>query len=112
MIRAAVLTINLAPLLKSSNSVAIITEVSGSTYLGEVSLFTSLSGGSSLTKTLPPFGVMRMTVPVNAQTITNVSSTTATVPQVIATRVRIARVRCAFKSWKNSLSNSRYIFDF
>ena len=76
---AAVLTINLAPLLASSNSVAIITEVSGSTYLGEVSLFTSLSGGSSLTKTLPPFGVMRMTVPVNAQTITNVSSTTATV---------------------------------
>ena len=76
---AAVLTINLAPLLASSNSVAIITEVSGSTYLGEVSLFTSVSGGSSLTKTLPPFGVMRMTVPVNAQTITNVSSTTATV---------------------------------
>ena len=76
---AAALTINLAPLFASSNSVAIITEVSGSTYLGEVSLFTSLSGGSSLTKTLPPFGVMRMTVPVNAQTITNVSSTTATV---------------------------------
>ena len=75
----AALTINLATLNASSNSVAIITEVSGTSYLGEVSLFTSLAGGSSITKTLPAFGVMRMTVPVNAQNITNVSSTTATV---------------------------------
>jgi len=77
----AVMTINTTGLGASSSSVAIVTEVSTSSsasYLGEVSLFTALP--ATLSKTLPPFGVMRMTVPANAQTITNITSTvTATV---------------------------------
>ena len=76
---AAVMSISTAGLPVSSSSVAIVTEVSGANLLGEVSLFTSLAGAATLSKTLPPFGVMRMTLPVNAQTITNISGAAATV---------------------------------
>jgi len=64
---------NWAGLNVSSSSYAILHELSSAGYMGEISQIVSTST-SSLSRFLPAFGITRLAIPVNAQTMRNLTA--------------------------------------
>jgi hypothetical protein len=73
----------------SSSSYAIINEASAPRYFGEVSGLIAFAPGAQLiARVVPPFGTIRITVPINAQTVTALSAVDSV---VLAAGVNVGR---------------------